>query len=150
MNHDWDPRQLPRVVHHEYRIPRPRTLCELFFVLVSLVWLLVLPRMPFLLLGPAAAVVEPSAVWQRAYLPIVLLTVATAVLHIVNVVRPYWTKTRSLARVAIHVGRLVDIINASCQVGFVVAAIITAIEILRELRRMHSRRRAAYAVDSTV
>lgn len=180
LKYEWDPRQLPKVVHHEYRISRLRSLCELVLVAGCFVWLLLLPRMPFLLLGPAAAFVEPAAIWQLVYLPALLLTVATAALHIVNFVRPYWTRTRSLARAAIHVGwlvvfatmlrtgewftpkfamappngiqvdRLVEIINVSVQIGLFFTLIVTVFEILRELRRMMSRRHAAHAVDSAV
>jgi hypothetical protein len=173
LKHDWDPRKLPRVVNHEYRIPRPRTLCELCFACALLVWLLLLPRMPFLLLGPAASVVEPAAMWPLAYGTIVLLTVATAALHTVNFVRPYWTKARSLCRVGIHgasvlifavllraddwfipvstgtvwngvpVERVASLINSGFQIGFLVAAIISAIEALRELHRLNARRQDA-------
>jgi hypothetical protein len=173
LKHDWDPRKLPRVIDHEHRISRPRAIGELIFTVGSLVWLLLLPRMPFLLLGPAASVLEPAAIWPLAYVALVLLTVATAGLHAVNVVRPYWTKSRSLARIGlqaaavlifglllradewfipvsagtawngVHVERLADIINASFQIGFFVAAIISAIEALRELHRLNVRRQAA-------
>jgi hypothetical protein len=180
LKHDWDPRNLPRVVNHEYHISRSRTLCELCFVCATLVWLLLLPRMPFLLLGPAASAVEPAAIWPLAYVAIVLLTVATAMLHVVNFVRPYWTKARSLSRVGIHAAsvlifavilragewfvpispgtmwngvpaeRLAEILNASFQIGFLVMAIIAAIEALRELHRLNVRRQASHTVDSAV
>jgi hypothetical protein len=173
LKHDWDPRKLPRVVNHEYRISRPRTLCELCFTCALLVWLLLLPRMPFLVLGPTASVLEPAAIWPLAYGAMVLLGIATAALHAVNFVRPYWTKARSLSRVGIHaasvlifavllrgddwflpvstgtawngvpVERVASIINASFQIGFFVAAIISAIEALRELHRLNVRRQAA-------
>ena len=92
---DWDPRSLPKVIRHEYPIPRLRALCELFFVLAGAVWLLLLPGAPFLILGPAAALVEFAPIWHLVYPLTVLLTLATAALHIVDFVRPYWTKARA-------------------------------------------------------
>ncbi len=173
LKHDWDPRKLPRVIDHEYRISRPRAIFELLVTVASLVWLLLLPRMPFLLLGPAAAFLEPATLWPVAYVALILLTVATAALQAVNVVRPYWTKSRSLARIGlqaagvlifglllradewfipvstgtawngVHVERLAGIVNAGFQIGFLFAAILSAIEGLKELHRLNVRRQAA-------
>jgi hypothetical protein len=162
---DWDPRKLPKVVSEEQQIPRLKTLCELAFVLLAIGWLLLLPRSPFLILGPAAALVEYAPVWRFVYAPMVLLAVATAILQVVDFVRPYRTRSRELTRVAINAGslflmvllsqagdlffprvgaalpeavnvpRVVEIINAGFRIGMAVAAVITAIEIWRGLRR---------------
>ena len=162
---DWDPRKLPKVVSEEQQIPRLKTLCELAFVLLAIGWLLLLPRSPFLILGPAAALVEYAPVWRFVYAPMVLLAVATAILQVVDFVRPYRTRSRELTRVAINAGslflmvllsqagdlffprvssalpeavnvpRVVEIINAAFRIGMAVAAVITAIEIWRGLRR---------------
>jgi hypothetical protein len=169
---DWDPRTLPKVVRHEHRIPRMRTLCELFFVLMCLVWLLLVPQAPYLLLGPAASFVDPAPIWRLGYLPIVVLTVATAVLHGVNFLRPYWTQPRSVTRVGIQlasfivfvgllgagewfvasqaaaastgvqVNRVIEIINASFAIGLLFTAIMSLVEFVRELRLLHVRRHA--------
>jgi hypothetical protein len=163
---DWDPRKLPKVVSEEQRIPRLKTLCDLAFVLLGIGWLLLLPRSPFLILGPAAALVEYAPVWRFVYVPMVLLAVATALLHVVDFVRPYRARSRELTRVAINVAslflmlflsqagdlflprvssalpeavnvpRVVDIINAGFRIGLTVAAVITLIEIWRGLRRL--------------
>jgi hypothetical protein len=103
----WDPRTLPKVVRREYHMSRARTFCELLLVLCALGWILLMPRMPFLLLGPAASLVQFATVWRVVYVPIVLVTIATAALNLVNFVRPYWTRTRSLARLGIHAVTLV-------------------------------------------
>ena len=155
-----------------------RTLCELFFVLMCLLWLLLVPQAPFLLLGPAAAFVDPAPIWRFGYLPIVVLTVATAVLHAVKFLRPYWTPARSVARTAIHlasfivsvgllgggewfvaaqaaagstavhVNRVIDVVNASFAIGLVFTAILNLVEFLRELRLLNVRRRAPAPADS--
>jgi hypothetical protein len=175
---NWDPRALPKVVRHEHRIPRMRTLCDLLFELMCLVWLLLVPQAPFLLLGPAAAFVDPAPILRLGYLPIVVLTIATAVLNGVNFVRPYWTPGKSVARAAIHLASfivfaglfgagewfvasqaaaastgvhvtgVIDIINASCAIGLLFTAIVSLVELLRELGRLNARRRASAPADS--
>ncbi len=108
-----------------------------------------------------------------------LLTLATSTLHIVDFVRPYWTRPRALLRLAIsaawllvftflaradelflpgsnlpkvpegvHVDRVVDIVNVSFQIGFVLAVVITVVEIVRALRRLNHRRGAPLSSDS--
>jgi len=175
--HDWDPRTLPKVVSHERHIPRFQTLCELFFVIVGGVWLLLLPRSPFLLLGPAAAIVEYAPIWRVVYAPMVVLALATAVLHAIDFVHPFRTRSRELLRVSISVAwlvvfmflaragdlfsarattlpegvdatRVVQIINATFQIGMAVAAVITVFEILRALRRLKHRRDTPLSPDS--
>jgi hypothetical protein len=162
---DWDPRKLPKVVSEEQQIPRLKTLCDLSFVLLGIVWLLLLPRSPFWILGPMAGLVEYSPIWRFVYVPMLLLGVATAVLHVVDFVRPYRARSRELTRVAIKVASLflmlflaqagelflarvsstlpeavnleqvVALINLGFRIGMAVAAVITAIEIWRGLRR---------------
>jgi hypothetical protein len=146
----WDPRRLPKVVRHEHQISRARTLCELFFVSAGFIWLLLIPKAPFLILGPAATIVEFAPIWRSAFVAIVLLTLATVALHVVNFARPYWTRARSLMRLSINAGtlalmayllsagewfvpaatpdsvsvdRVVAIINASFHIGFIVTAV---------------------------
>ena len=163
---DWDPRKLPKVVSEEQRIPRLRTLCDLSFVLLGIGWLLLLPRSPMLILGPAATLVLYAPVWRVFYVPMVLLTLATAVLHAIDFVRPYRVRSRELTRVAINVAwifgflflsqagdlflprgtavlpegldaaRVVAIINATFRIGLAVAAVITLIEIVRGVLRL--------------
>jgi hypothetical protein len=176
---DWDPRKLPKLVRHEDRLSRMRSLGELIMVLAALVWLLTLPRAPYLLLGPAAAFVEYGPVWRLVYVPMLLLTLATASLHLIDFVRPYWSRRRALARVAIsgatllifmflaragelfhaapaagipdnvQVDGIVRIINASFQIGFAIAAFIAAFEIVMALRRLKHRRGTPLSSGST-
>jgi hypothetical protein len=148
-------------------------------VLAVLVWLLMLPRAPFLLLGPAAAFVEYGPVWRLVYVPMLLLTIATASLHLLDFVRPYWSRPRALARLGISGGTLliflflaragelfhaapstripdnvqvdgvVRIINASFQIGFAIAAFIAAFDIVMALRRLKQRRGTPLSSGST-
>ena len=98
---NWDPRRLPKLKRHESSIPRSRTLCEYIFAAIGVIWLLVLSRSPFLLVGPAASLVEYAPIWRAVYPPIVLIAVANAALHLVTFLRPYFTKRRSYARLAV-------------------------------------------------
>jgi hypothetical protein len=169
----WDPRRLPRVVKAEHRIARFDSLCELIFTAACVVWLLLIPGSPFLLMGPGAAFLETAPIWRMVYEPILLLTAATAVVSLVNFVRPYWTPARSVARIAIHaisvlvwilllqsgewvvaksgatmpggvdIERIVDLANAGCRMGLMVATIIGLLEVVRELRRLISRRKSS-------
>jgi hypothetical protein len=177
---EWDPRSLPKVMRHEHQIPRLRTLCDLFFLLAGAVWLLLLPGAPFLILGPAASLVTFGPTWHLVYVPMVLLTLATAALHVVDFVRPYWTRARVLMRLAIsatwllvfaylaragelflpgsaasrvpegaQIDRVVDLVTLSFQIGFVVAAVITTVEIVRGLRRLKQVHRMPLSPGST-
>jgi hypothetical protein len=172
---DWDPRKLPKV--HEHQFSRPRILCELVFAVVGIVWLLLLPGAPFLLVGPAAAFVTYAPIWRLMYVPIVLIALAIAALSFTNVVRPYWTKERSYCRLAIdaawllvlatlissgelfvpiasvaasadgvNLAKVVNIINVSFQIGFVVTGITVVIDIVREVQRL--RRGTSVPSDS--
>ena len=162
---DWDPRKLPKVVSEEQQIPRLKTLCDLSFMVVYVVWLLLLPRSPWLILGPVAALVQYAPVWRMVYVPMVLLALATVTLSVIDFIRPYRTGSREMVRVAISVGslivfvllaqagdlflpriaaapaegvdlaRVVDIVNAGFRIGMAVAAVITLVEIWRGVRR---------------
>jgi hypothetical protein len=167
---EWDPRTLPKVVRRDLRISRLQTACELLFTLAGLVWLLLVPRSPFLILGPAGAFADFAPIWSQVYVPILVLAVATVAFHVVNLARPYWTKERSLARIGINVGtilvlvvllladawfvpaalhptppvgmqisRVVEIINVSFRIGFIVSLVIVAVEVVREFYRMKRR-----------
>ena len=167
---DWDPRSLPAVARSEYPVSRTRALCDLTFAAAALLWLLLLPSAPYLLLGPAAAFADPAPTLRLAYFPIVGLAAAMVALHATYVSRPYWTKARAVARLGIYAGYLflsgflltandwfvvaaptaaggaasratavVDIINASFQIGFVFVLLMTVVEAVRELHRLRSR-----------
>jgi hypothetical protein len=176
--HDWDPRKLPNVISEEQQIPRLKTLWELAFTLIYVVWLLLLPRSPWLVLGPVAAFVHYAPVWRVVYVPMLLLALGTAGLHVINFVHPYRTRTRELIRVTIGIGslfvfmflaragdlflpgaaaalpegvdvpRVMDVVNASFRIGFAVAAVITVFEIWRGLRRMKQWRGTTMSSDS--
>ena len=82
--HRWDPRSLPKVVKPANLMSRGRSLCEFLLSAASVVWLILAPWVPFLVFGPAAAFVEPAPIWRLAYVPVLLLMVAGAMLSFIN------------------------------------------------------------------
>ena len=170
LNHRWDPRSLPKVVKPANLMSRGRSLCEFLLSSASALWLMLAPWAPYLVFGPAAAFLEPAPIWRLAYVPILLLTVAGAMLSFINFARPYWTPARSLMRAGIHVGtllnsaillragewvvgvdggtlpsgaspdQLVRLINSVFPIGLSVVMVVIVIELLRELYRLRSGR----------
>ena len=165
---DWDPRSLPPVPRSEYPVSRTRALCDLTFAAAALLWLLLLPSAPYLILGPAAAFADPAPTLRLAYFPFLGLAAAMVALHATYVSRPYWTKARAIARLGIHAGYLllsgflltandwfvvattaaaggtsratsvVEIINAGFQIGFVVVFVMTTV--VEAVRELHRLR----------
>ena len=178
LTNDWDPRRLPKVVIADRPISRMRTLGEIGFEIAAIVWLLLLPSAPMLILGPAAALVEFAEPARDAYVPLLLILLATAALHAVDFLRPYWSRPRGLMRLALSfmslvvfaflamadpfvaaapggaasepaaVERLVSVIDAGFRIGFGLAAMIAVFEIFKTLRQMKHRSRRAVASGS--
>jgi hypothetical protein len=178
IRYTWDPRTLPRAVRREHWTSRARAVFELVLIAACLVWLLLLPGSPELLLGQGARILAVAPVWHAMYVPIVLLTAAAAALRVVDVVRPYWTPARSAARIAVQAAgivmvgqllragewvvavpgaslpggrsldRLLDVVNRSVQIGLFIAAVVSLFEIGREINRLRLHKRAAAPPDS--
>lgn len=171
LTHTWDPRTLPRLVKHEDRLSRTQALCELLAASAGAIWLLLVPRWPFLLLGGATALLDLAPIWSIVYLPILGVTLATVGLNILTFVSPSWTRARALARAAVHgvaasifivllrvdqwvvpkrdatladgtsAERLAEIANHIVEISLAIALVITLIELGRELYRWNARRR---------
>ena len=88
----WDPRSLPPLQTQERKASGGKTTCELIFNLIALVWLLLVPYKPFLILGPAATFLNAAPMWHTFYAPVLLLTVASILRLIVILVRPQWVR----------------------------------------------------------
>ena len=178
LSHAWDPRTLPRLVRHELRISRRESLFEFIFTAAAVVWLLLIPRSPWLIMGPAAAFLDATPIWATVYAPMLILATATTALSLFNFLRPYWTPARSAIRAAIHAGslavfamllrggawvtakpeaplpqgtRLVEVINASCEIFLFFGALLAVVEIVRELRRLrrHGSKPRTAAVNAS-
>ena len=175
LGHDWDPRSLPKLGHPDRRLSRFDSLAECLASVFALLWLLSIPQAPFLVLGPAAAFLSFAPIWNTVYVPIALMMIATIALSAVNFMRPIWTPARSYVRLAIasvsigvfaallnarewlvarpgavgpdgaSLSKIVEIANRSMEIGIVVALIITAVQIVSELRRLNARRNSPSA-----
>ena len=90
VNCKWDPSSLPALEQPEQKTSLFQTVCELGFHVFGLVWLLLLPQHPFLILGPASTFLTGGPIWSRYYVPIVLLAVAVIIRSVIMLVRPQW------------------------------------------------------------
>src|SRR5262245_34840104 len=169
---NWDPRLLPAVVRLEDSVSRLDSVYQLLFMAAALVWLLLVPFFPVLILGGAARILELTSIWRAVYAPMVALTAALVVFHAVNFRRPYWTLARSAARILLRLAtlvlyvtlvsadawvaakqgatipapslaRIVEVVNISCRIALTVAAIGSFVGIVREIVLIRSRRRMA-------
>lgn len=64
----WSPRTLPPVTERTSRFQRAGLIAELVAGVLFLVWWTMVPRYPFLILGPAASFLTLSPAWHRVYL----------------------------------------------------------------------------------
>ena len=88
----WDPLKLPPVRREERKQPSLlKTACELGFNIFGLIWLLLVPHYPFLILGPAAAVLKAGPILHLFYLPFVFVSVVALVRSAITLARPQWT-----------------------------------------------------------
>jgi len=87
----WDPLKLPPVRKEEQRKPSLlKAACEFGFNIFGLIWLLLVPYYPFLILGPAAAFLKAGPLVHMFYLPFVLLSVVALVRSGITLTRPHW------------------------------------------------------------
>lgn len=90
INCKWDPSSLPPLEKTERKTSLFQTVCELGFNVFGVVWLLLLPHHPFLVLGPAAAFLKAGPIWSTFYAPVVMLGVAVIIRSVIILVRPQW------------------------------------------------------------
>ncbi len=91
MESKWDPVKLPPVEKQPRKTSFVQTVSELFFSVFGIVWLLLIPQHPFMILGPAAAFLNLAPIWQKFYWPIVLISAFAAVRLVIILARPRWT-----------------------------------------------------------
>lgn len=87
----WDPLSLPPVRKPEQKTSAAKAACELAFNFFGLIWLLLLPQYPILILGPARAFLTAGPVLHRFYLLFVLVAVVALLRSAVTLARPHWT-----------------------------------------------------------
>ena len=87
----WDPTKLPPLEKTERKTSLAQTVCELGFQAFALVWLLLIPRHPFMILGPAAGFLKATPLVHAFYLPIVLLWMFSVARSASILAKPEWT-----------------------------------------------------------
>lgn len=87
----WDPLKLPPVRAGERKPSFLKAVCELGFGFFGLIWLLLVPHYPFLILGPAALFLKAAPLWHTFYTPIVLLSTLGLLRSAITLARPQWT-----------------------------------------------------------
>jgi hypothetical protein len=86
----WDPRSLPPLAKEQVQ-SGTKSICEISFGILGLMWLLLAPQYPVLAFGPAAAFLKFGPVWQQFYIPLILLSLFGLAHQIVSLARPQWT-----------------------------------------------------------
>jgi hypothetical protein len=169
----WNPETLPEPQPGR-PIPRADTIIGLVFVLSILVWWTGLVRVPELAFHAGEAVrFEAAPIWRAMYYPILLVLVASAGVHLIDLVRPWRTISVSIADLLINLGSLaiitmilrawhyVDVtgpaelgdrlataaywVNTSIGWALIIAGAIALIEVLNETWKM-TRARGINAV----
>jgi hypothetical protein len=87
----WDPRKLPPL-KPERKASGGKTVCELIFNVVGLVWLLLLPLYPVLILGPAASFLSAAPMWRTLYVLVLLLSLFAVLRSAAILMRPQWPR----------------------------------------------------------
>jgi len=144
----------------EARVPRADSIARLVAWAVWILWLRAIRNIPFLVFGPATAYLKAAPVWHQLYWPIVGLAFVGMIQAGINLIRPDWTWLRTAERIFIGVATLVlwgyllkagqwiladparvsphtlDIINQSIFYSLLVAVVIAAAQLLRDVYRV--------------
>jgi len=86
----WDPMTLPPVEPPERKTSLVHTACELAFNFFGLIWILLLPTYPVLILGPARDFLAAGPILHRFYLPFVLLGVFALIRSAIALAKQEW------------------------------------------------------------
>jgi hypothetical protein len=163
----WDPRSLPAVPRHPRSAPLWVAALDLAAAVAILAWWLAVPSEPWLMFGPAAAFLAPGPGLQAAYWPVAIAGAINVALRTIGLWRRDQRKPIglvadliSLVALAIVVGsggplvavlpgidaspeliKALPWIDRSFALGFVIAAAITAYEVVTKGRAMLMKRR---------
>ncbi len=157
----WQPRTLPQAPGRRARASRFHAFFELMGNAATLAWLLTLPSYPSLAMGPASAMLAFAPMWQRFYVPLVLLVLGWMAPPTLALFYPERRRERLLLRVAVHVAGLIllgllldngpwvlpkagaadlkklgEIINLSVRIAIIFAGAVTAMEMVRDLFKL--------------
>jgi hypothetical protein len=88
----WNPKSLPPLQKPQRRTSKVNVVCELIFNVAGLVWLLLLPSNPFLILGPAAQFLSAAPTLHAFYGAFLLLASVALARSAIVMARPQWTR----------------------------------------------------------
>ena len=96
----WNPSSLPRLQKQqpERKPSFLKMACELGFAFFGLIWILLVPHYPVLILGPAAAFLKAGPWLHKFYVPILLLGIAGLLRSAISLARPQWAWFPSLSQ----------------------------------------------------
>jgi hypothetical protein len=103
---EWDPLALPKVKVPQSSKRRSHAAAELIFSILGSIWLIAVPKFPFLILGPGAYGLQPAPIWATVYPLILLLAIAGMLEHAVTLIRPQLTWLGLVWRVVTNIGAL--------------------------------------------
>ena len=166
---DWDPRRIPDWMVGASQQHRVTGVVEVVFGLLAVGWLVAVPAAPWLALGPLAGVLQFAPVWRLWFVPLVLVTALSLALDVRRVVRPRLARSTLRAKVWVTVlqvllmiallsaGEWVRVrphvaatpgrdvlaiahwVNVSFGIGLASVAIISLIEIAKQIYRLRTR-----------
>jgi len=87
----FDPLNLPPVQKTRRKPSRAESVCHLVFAIFGLLWLLLLPQYPVLILGPAAAFLHAAPIVHSTYVFVVLLAVLSVLQPAIMIANPQLT-----------------------------------------------------------
>jgi hypothetical protein len=158
----WKPRRLPSVRAESRRASRAFALFELVGHAAFLGWLIAVPYYPAFALGPLAALVDFGPTLRQYYALMLLLVLGWMTPPIIALFYPEKRRVRLAVRIAVHVAGLlllglifdapqwvtvkdlsqtekltplVNIVNTTIRISIVAAAVITAVELARDVYR---------------
>ena len=104
---NWDPKRLP-----EYRggrsVPRSETVPGLVFTVLALLWWIGVVRIPYFVWQnghPVEFVAGP--IWTIVYTPVLLVMIASGIVAVIDVIRPWRTLLMSAIDIAINAAAVV-------------------------------------------
>ena len=103
----WNPTDLPAIRADR---PAPKPLHKIFHIVMAagfLSYLLVAQHVPYLFLGPAAAMVDAGPSWHRIYWPLVAFVTAGMIIQTVGLLRPVWRWFAPASEIAMNIVGLV-------------------------------------------
>ena len=107
---DWTPGAMPTADDSPVEGKRPRSyahaVAEIVFGFLWLIWLLLIPSHPYLLMGPGAAYLRISPyqlapVWAQFFWCIVALNVVQLAWRLIDLARGTWQKPRALQHITV-------------------------------------------------